>query len=154
MRLLISLLIVSLATSFVTGRAQETTKQDEHFEIVMYEGFPAENLPMDFRKELKPEKPLLIASVAEDGKFKAEMDGAMFEGTLKTVKDKKFEITITQSQLYSTSSFPIKGVVKLNGAVFGRSYAFSSIIFSYYFRVRKRTETLGDKVHVHRRLWQ
>lgn len=151
MRLLILLLIFSLPASFATGHSQETTKQDEHFEIVMFEGFPAESLPVDFRKELKPEKPLLIAPVAEDGKFKAEMDGAMFEGTLRTVKGKELEITITQSQLYSTSSFPIKGVVKLNGAVFGRAYAFSSIIFSYYFRVRHRTETPGDKVNVHRR---
>lgn len=140
MRLLILLLIVSLPAGFATGHPQETAKQDEHFEIVMYEGFPAESLPVEFRKELKPEKPLLIAPVAEDGKFKAEMNGAMFEGTLKSVKDKKLEITVTQSQLYSTSSFLIKGVVKLNGAVFGRAYAFSSIIFSYYFRVRRRTD--------------
>ena len=142
MRLLISSLIVSLAACFVTGRAQETTKQDERFEVVMYEGFPAESLPAEFRKELKPEKALLIAPVTENGKFKAEMDGAMFEGTLKSVKGKKVGITITQSQLYSTSSFPIKGVVKLNGAVFGRAYTFSSIIFSYYFRLRRQNENL------------
>lgn len=151
MSLLILLLIVSLPASVVKSPSQETTKQDQRFEIVMYEGFPAESLPVNFRKELKPEKPLLIAPVAEDGKFKAQMDGAMFEGTLKTVNGEKLEITITQSRLYSTSSFPIKGVVKLNGAVFGRAYAFSSIIFSYYFKVRRRTETLGDKVNVHRR---
>ena len=142
MRLLVLLLIVFLPASFATGHPQETTKQDEHFEIVMYEGLPAESLPLEFRKELKPEKPRLIAPVAEDGKFKAKMDGAMFEGTLKSVKGKKLEITITQSQLYSTSSFPIKGVVKLNGAVFGRAYTFSSIIFSYYFRVRRQNENL------------
>ena len=150
MRLLVLFVIVSLPTSFATGHPRET-KQEERFEIVMYEGLPGESLPMEFRKKLKPEKPLLIAPVAEDGKFKAEMDGAMFEGTLKIVNSKKLEITITQLQLSSTSSFPIKGVVKLNGAVFGRTYAFSSIIFSYYFRVRHRTETSGDKVNVHRR---
>ena len=142
MRLLILLLMVSLPASFVNGRAHETPNQNESFEIVMYEGLPAESLPVEFHRELKPEKPLLIAAVAEDGKFKAAMDGAMFAGTLKGVKGKKLEITITQSQLYSTSSFPIKGVVKLNGAVSGRAYAFSSIIFSYYFRVRHRTENL------------
>src|SRR6266550_6417192 len=69
MRLLILLLIVSLPAGFATGHPQETTRQDEHFEIALYEGFPVESLPVEFRKELKPEKPLLISPVAEDGKF-------------------------------------------------------------------------------------
>ena len=65
----------------------------------------------------------------------------MFEGRLKSVKDGKVEIEIKQSQLYSTSGFPIHATVKVNQAIRPHALAFSSIVFSYYFRVRSLTDS-------------
>jgi hypothetical protein len=136
MRVLTLLLIIICSGSFVRGERQTLVEGFEQYEVVMCEGFPPESIPKKARQALKPEKTLLVARVAEDGKFHAESGDVMFEGRLIKVKDGKVEIEIKRSQLYSTSAFPFKAVVKLNEAIRSKAFAFQSIVFSYYFRVR------------------
>ena len=138
MRLLTLVMMVALLTTLVGVEAHGRAEQIEQYEVIMYEGIPPESLPKKERKKLPPEKSLLIAPVDAEGKFQASLNGAMFEGRLKSVKGGQVEIEIKQSQLNSTSGFPINAIVKLDQALSPAGYGISSILFSYYFRVRSK----------------
>ena len=140
MRSLILFLLVTLALSFSGLRAQESSGQVAQYDVVMYEGFPPESYPAEAGKELKPEKPLLTIRVEAGVKFHAEGKGTMFEGRLLSVKDGEAELKIERSRLNSTSCDPIAATVKLNEAISSGGCMFSSIVFSYYFRVKSAGE--------------
>jgi hypothetical protein len=106
------------------------------YEVVMYAGFPPEDFPGDERKRQPAEKPLLVAPVETNGRFAANKNDVMFEGTMSTDKDRKFVIRIDRSSLGSTSCPKINGLVKVGEPLKPTTCAFSSIIFAYYFKVR------------------
>jgi hypothetical protein len=141
MFLLIVFQILVLSSS-CQGNEQQTGNPAIEYEVVMYAGFPPESIPEEDRKNLPPEKPLLIALVETDGRFDAKSEGEMLEGTISNEKDGKIGVKIDRSSLGSTSCSKINALVKLGEPVSPKSCAFGSIIFSYYFRVRKRAEQL------------
>jgi hypothetical protein len=106
------------------------------YEVVMYRGFPPESSPAEDREKLEPETPLLVALVGPDGKFHAVNEWAMFEGTLSNEKNDTVQVQIKESHWNSTSGFEISALVKANEPILPKAFGFSSIIFSYYFRVR------------------
>jgi hypothetical protein len=102
----------------------------------MYEGLPPESYREEARKELKPEKPLLAVRGEVGVEFHAEKHRVRFEGKLLNVKDGEVELEIKRSRLNSTSCDPIAATLKLNEPISPTVCGFSSIIFSYYFRVK------------------
>jgi len=107
----------------------------------MYEGFPPESLAEDIRKSYGPEKsPALTAKVTADGKFKAGLPGTSLDGQITKIDGDKIEVIIQHATLFTTGSSDVKATVKLNEPIMPGMYLFSSIVFSFYFRVTKNTE--------------
>jgi hypothetical protein len=136
MRLLSLIQATALVLGFSFVRGQSGPEQVKQYEVILYEGVAPESYPEEAREDLKPEKPRLSMRVEEGEKFHAEGNGAMFEGKILSVKDGKIELRIERSKLASTGCDHISASVELNEAVSPKVCGFSSIIFSYYFRVK------------------
>lgn len=126
------------------ANAGQITSNTKTCEVVMYLGVPPESLREEDRKNLEPEKPLLTALVKPDGNFQADNEGASFEGTISNEKDDKVQVQIKESHLNSTSCFQINALVKPNEPIVPKACGFSSIVFSYYFRVRSTADEVAN----------
>ena len=147
MRLQVLFYLAALVLGLSVLGAKDTIAQSVQYDITMYEGFPHEAYPEQDRKDLKPEKALLRTRVEVGEKFHVEGQGVMFEGELLGVRNGNAEFRIDQSHRGSTSCNPIGGTVKLTEAALPRVCGFSSIILSYYFRVKSASvdERVGQQ---------
>jgi TonB family protein len=133
--LVILLLIESLAVTFHAS-AQQPETAAKTYEIDMYLGVPAETLPEETRKQLKPEEPVLVAFSKTDGTFHANSGDVGLEGTISNNENNKIRVQINDSRYGTTGCPNINVVVGANEPIVPKACAFSSIIFLYYFRVR------------------
>jgi hypothetical protein len=132
--------VVALIFNAVTYKPSSLVEQINRYEVVMFCGFPPESYSEELRKTLPPEKSILVVSVTVDGRFQGVKDGAMMEGIITRLEDGRFKVMIKKSQLDTTSAIPIERVVRPDEAVMAEGFLFSSIIFSFYFRVRSAAE--------------
>jgi hypothetical protein len=131
-----ALVIGALALADFSGCRQKP-KAPPAYVVVMYEGMAPEWSPAGSQTP-RAEKALLTANVAADGWFHAAANDVLFIGRLMTLADDgKAELRIEFSRRYSTSCLPVDAIVRINEAAASTGCGFSSIIFSYYFRVRQ-----------------
>ena len=137
-------IILSISPYHWVYWGQDTTLKKEDLKVVMYRGFPPESLAHlseDVRKSFGPEKPLaLTAKVAADGKFQTESPGTSMEGQITKIDGDKIEVIIQHATYGTTGSSDIKATVNLNEPIMPKVFIYSSITFSFYFRVTKNTE--------------
>ena len=140
MRLLAILQVVALTLGVSGGGARAGRAQVRQYEVVLYEGVPPESYPEEARKDLKPEKPLLSMRVEEGEKFHAEGAGATFEGKILSARGDKIKVRIERSNLRSTSAGAFTKEVKLGDGFSSTLFGFSSVVWMFYFRVRRASE--------------
>src|SRR5262245_44841088 len=120
-------LILSISPYNWVCWGQDSTLKKEDLKVVMYQGIPLESLAHlseDIRKSDGPEKPVLIAKVAADGKFKAGPPGTSMEGQINKIDGDKVEIIINHATLGSTGSSDIKATVKLKEPIMPKQFIF------------------------------
>jgi len=137
---LILLQVFTLVFNIVIYQSISTAEQLDRYEVVMYSGVPPESYPEEQRKKLPPEKSILVASIAMDGRFQAMKKGAAMEGIITILEDGRLKVIIKESKLNSTSGGPIETIVRPGETIDSKGAIFSSIIFLYYFRVQKAAE--------------
>lgn len=134
--LLILLPLIALSVTF-RADAKQVANSATTYEIDMYLGVPPETVPEQVRSKLKPEEPVLVAFTAPGGTFHADNGkGVGFEGTISNDQNNKANVEIKDSRYGSTGCPNIKVVLAANEPIVPKVCAFSSIIVSYYFRVR------------------
>jgi hypothetical protein len=142
-----SLLLISIILSVSPYWGQDTILKKDDLKVVMYQGIPPEKLRKPDRQE---ESPVLIAKVAADGNFKAQVQGggSKFDGRITKIDGDKIELIIQNGQLLSSKMSDIKTTVKLNEPIKGRIQTIFfpvAIAYFFYFRVIKNTEEIEVK---------
>src|SRR5262245_1566405 len=130
--------ILSLSAYEWEYRGQETVLKKEDLKVFMYPGFPPESfahLSKDIRKELGPEKPVLLtAKIAADGNFKAAAQGLLIDGQITRIDGDRIEVIF--------HNLDLKPTVKLGEPIQPKGFFIGSV---YYFRIKKNTEELDIK---------